>query len=100
MKKSTLNNDRPWLAYYKEGVSGNLKYSDSSMVGYLLESVARYPESIAYEYYGGQVTYRDFYEKIRETGMVARFVEFLAWNDQPQLQVLTARTSSFFLYLK
>ncbi len=58
--------DRPWLAYYKEGVSPDLKYSDSSMVGYLLESVARYPEDIAYEYYGGQVTYRDFYEKIKD----------------------------------
>ncbi len=69
MKKSTLSNDRPWLAYYKEGVGANLKYSDSSMVGYLLESVARYPEDIAYEYYGGQVTYRDFYEQIKRAAM-------------------------------
>ena len=66
-KSNSKINDRPWLAYYKEGVGANLKYSDSSMVGYLLESVARYPEDIAYEYYGGQVTYRDFYEQIKNT---------------------------------
>ena len=33
------------------------------------------------------------YEGIRSVGTIARFVEFLAWNDKPQLQVLTA----FFL---
>ena len=65
MKASKLKNDRPWISFYKEGVSPNLKYSEASMVGYLLESVARYPEDIAYEYYGGSVTYRDFYEQIR-----------------------------------
>ena len=43
MKKLQSNNDRPWLAFYKEGVSANLKYSDSSMVRYFLEAVARYP---------------------------------------------------------
>ena len=67
MKKLKLSDEKPWLAFYKEGVSANLKYSSSSMVGYLLESVARYPEDIAYEYYGGQVTYRDFYENIKRT---------------------------------
>ena len=65
MKKLKLSDDKPWLAFYKEGVTDNLKYSDSSMVGYLLEAVARFPESIAYEYYGGSVTYRDFYEQIK-----------------------------------
>ncbi len=67
MKKLKLSEEKPWLAFYREGVNSNLKYSNSSMVGYLLEAVARYPENIAYEYYGGQVTYRDFYENIRNT---------------------------------
>ena len=65
MKQSRLKNNTPWVRFYKEGVNANLKYSDSSMVGYFLEAVARYPESIACEYYGGQITYRDFYERIR-----------------------------------
>ncbi len=66
MKISKSKNDRPWVAFYKPGVNPELKYSEASMVGYLLESVARYPEDIAYEYYGGSVTYRDFYEQIRD----------------------------------
>ena len=66
MKKSTQNLSRPWVKFYKEGVNENLEYSTSSMVGYLLDAVARFPEYIAYEYYGNSVTYRDFYEQIRK----------------------------------
>lgn len=68
MKKSKLKNKKetPWTKFYPEGVNQNLKYSESSMVGYLLEAVARYPESIAYDFYGFTCTYRDLYEKIRE----------------------------------
>ena len=66
MKQSNLNEiERPWIKYYKEGVSPNLKYSSSSMVGFILDAVARFPDYIAYEYYGKEVTFRDFYEEIR-----------------------------------
>ena len=66
MKRLKLNLNRPWIKFYKEGVSPTLEYSNESMVGYLLDSVARFPDYIAYEYYGNSVTYRDFYEQIRE----------------------------------
>ena len=66
MKKSKLNLTRPWAKFYKEGVPSSLSYSSSSMVGFLLDSVARFPEYTAYEYYGKTVTYREFYEQIRE----------------------------------
>jgi len=66
MKKSKLSNDRPWLKFYKEGVSPNLSYSSSSMVGFLLDAVARFPEYIAYEYYGNTITFRELYEEIRK----------------------------------
>lgn len=68
MKKSKLNKEleHPWTEYYKDSVNFNLKYSDSSMVGYFLEAVARYPENIAYEFYGFKCTYREFYERIRD----------------------------------
>jgi len=65
MKKSTLNLNRPWIEFYKPGVNPTLNYSSSSMVGYLLDSVARFPEYIAYEYYGNNVTYREFYDQIK-----------------------------------
>ena len=67
MKKLKSKNDieRPWIKFYKEGVKPNLIYSKSSMVGYFLEAVSKYPESIAYEFYGYKCTYRELYEKIR-----------------------------------
>lgn len=65
MKKSKLKNERPWTKFYKENVNETLSYSESSMVGHLLEAVARYPEYIAYEYFGGTRTYREFYEEIK-----------------------------------
>ena len=65
MKKSKLNLNRPWIQFYKEGVSPNLVYSTSSMVGNLLDAVARFPEYTAYEYYGNTVTFRELYEQIR-----------------------------------
>lgn len=65
MKKLKQSLNRPWIKFYKEGVNSNLEYSKSSMVGYLLDAVARFPEYIAYEYYGNNITYREFYEQIR-----------------------------------
>ena len=74
MKKSKLNNkERPWIKFYnKDRVTPNLTYSNTSMVGYLLEAVSRFPEYIAYEYYGKTCTYRELYEKIRETAKCLR----------------------------
>lgn len=73
MKKSKQKNNNknnnieyPWVKFYPEKSKQNLKYSESSMVGYLLEAVARYPESIAYDFYGFTCTYRDLFERIRE----------------------------------
>lgn len=69
MKKSKLKNkkiDNIWTQFYPEGVGANLKYSDATMVGYLLEAVARFPESTAYDFYGYTCTYRELYERIRE----------------------------------
>lgn len=57
----------PWTKHYKDGVTEHLKYPNGTMVGYLLEAVARYPEDTAIEYYGRTYTYRAFYEMIRDT---------------------------------
>jgi len=57
----------PWTKFYKENVPVNLQYPDGTMVGLLLEAVARYPDQIAYEYFGATCNYRSFYEKIKDT---------------------------------
>lgn len=74
MKKLKLNKkERPWVKYYnKDRIKPNLTYSNTSMVGYLLEAVSRFPEYIAYEYYGKTCTYRELYEKIRNTAKCLR----------------------------
>ena len=66
------NKNRPWTQFYPLNVKDKLVYPNNTMVGYLLEAVARYPEYIAYEYYGTTVTYRAFYEKIRDTAKSLR----------------------------
>jgi len=62
----------PFIKYYPNGVSFNLEYPKNTMVGYLLESVARYPEEVAIEYYGRTYKYREFYEMIRDTAKSLR----------------------------
>ena len=66
MTKLKLNLNRPWIKFYRDGVKANYEYPTSTMVGYLLDAVARFPDNIAYEYYGNSVTYRAFYEQIKE----------------------------------
>lgn len=68
MKKLKSKSNTPWIKFYSDEIMSQLplKYSDSSMVGYLLEAVARYPENIAYEFCGYKCTYRELYSKIKE----------------------------------
>lgn len=62
----------PFTKYYPEGVTFNMVYPKCTMVGYLLESVARYPDAVAIEYYGRTYKYREFYEMIRNTAKSLR----------------------------
>lgn len=70
MRKSKLKKldkiERPWLDYYTD-CPANLEYSDSSMVSQVLESANKWPNNMAYSYYGSKVTYREFIEKIKST---------------------------------
>ena len=77
MQKSKLNNkelklkgkkgviEHPWEKFYPEGVTCDLAYPETTMVGYLLDSVSRFPENIAMEFYGSSYTYRELYERVR-----------------------------------
>ncbi len=63
-KKNGLE-ERPWIKYYKEeGYPYHLEYRDCSMVDALLEAVEKWPENVAYSYYGHKITYRQFAKKI------------------------------------
>ena len=62
----------PHTKFYPDGVDFDLEYPRVTMVGYLLESVARYPDLVAIEYYGRTYKYREFYEMIRDTAKSLR----------------------------
>lgn len=58
---------RPWLKHYEEeGIPGNLEYPDCSMVDMVLKSAEKWPDNIAYSYYGHKVTYKNFVRKIEK----------------------------------
>lgn len=66
MKKKEYQ-ERPWLKYYdEEGLPVNLEYPDCSMVDMVLQSAERWPDNMAYSYYGHKVTFKNFVKKIEK----------------------------------
>ena len=60
--------ERPWLKYYEEeNIPSSLEYPDCSMVDMIMQSAEKWPDNIAYSYYGHKVTYRNFVKKIEKT---------------------------------
>ena len=67
MKKKELE-ERPWLKFYEEeGIPGELEYPDCSMVDMVVQSAEKWPDNVAYSYYGHRVTYKNFVKKIEKT---------------------------------
>ena len=56
----------PWTKYYGD-VPTNLNYFQGTLAEMIENSANKYPELIAYEYYGLNCTYREFYKKVEET---------------------------------
>lgn len=68
MSKKKEYQERPWLEYYdEEGIPSNIEYPDCSMVDMVIQSAEKYPDNIAYVYYGHKVTYKNFVKKIEKT---------------------------------
>ena len=61
MKKR--NNNKPWLEFY-DNVPANLKYPNISIFELIKRTSLKYPNHIAYEYFGYRTTYKDFINKI------------------------------------
>lgn len=59
--------ERPWLKYYdEEGIPSNIEYPDCSMVDMVMQSAEKWPDNVAYSYYGHKVTYKNFVKKIEK----------------------------------
>ena len=57
---------RPWLEYYTD-IPANMEYPSYSMYDKVLETAQKYPDNMAYSYFGSKVTYKEFIEKVKET---------------------------------
>ena len=65
--KKELKN-KPWLKYYdEEGIPSHIEYPDCSMVDMVMQTAEKYPDNVAYSYYGHKVTYKNFIKKIEKT---------------------------------
>ena len=59
--------ERPWLEFYDdEGIPSSIEYPDCSMVDMVMQSAEKWPDNIAYTYYGHKVTYKNFVRKIEK----------------------------------
>ena len=59
--------ERPWLKFYEEeNIPGNIEYPDCSMVDMVMQSAEKWPDNVAYVYYGHKVTYKNFVKKIEK----------------------------------
>ncbi len=69
MKKSKKEyQSMPWLEFYdEEGIPTHIEYPDCSMVDMVMQSAEKWPDNIAYVYYGHKVTYKNFVKKIEKT---------------------------------
>ena len=55
---------RPWLKYYGD-VPANMEYPNFSMVDLIIEAAEKYPNNMAYSYYGSKVSYKEFIVRIK-----------------------------------
>ncbi len=69
MKKAkTTSQANPWSRYYEEeNVASTIDYPDCSMVDMIMQSAEKWPDNVAYTYYGHKVTYKNFVRKIEKT---------------------------------
>ena len=68
MKKTKKDYEkRPWLEFYdEEGIPSTIEYPDCSMVDMIIQSAEKWPDNVAYTYYGHKVTYKNFVKKIEK----------------------------------
>ena len=59
--------ERPWLKFYEEeGIPGNIEYPDCSMIDMVMQAAEKWPDNIAYTYYGHKVSYKNLVKKIEQ----------------------------------
>ncbi|MDR2623340.1 MAG: hypothetical protein LBC39_02035 [Methanobrevibacter sp.] len=57
--EDNLDYDRPWLRYYSENIFPNIKYPDKSMYQMIEFIEKKIPDTVALEFMGLQLTYKE-----------------------------------------
>lgn len=65
--KRLFSQNKNDLMYDKIDTSKKIDYNAGMMYEYLYQTVQKYPDLVALEYYGKNITYKAFYERIKQT---------------------------------
>lgn len=74
MKQQYINNDKPWVNFYDDGVPKSIKYPDKMLWEIIEDSAIKYPKELAYEYYGTTVTFEKFMAEIEEVACALKSI--------------------------
>ncbi len=55
----SIYDERPWLGHYPTGTPADIDLPQATIPDFLRDTTARYPDRIAYAYYGRHITYRE-----------------------------------------
>jgi long-chain acyl-CoA synthetase len=55
----SIYDERPWLGHYPTGTPADIDLPQATIPDFLRDTAARYPDRIAYAYYGRHITYRE-----------------------------------------
>lgn len=81
--------DKPWLKYYDEDVLSTLKPSTGSIYGELSKTTSMYPNNIAIDYLGVEITYRELLERV---DIAAGAFHSLGIREGSDVPLITANT--------
>ncbi len=65
MKENSLYELKPWLAHYDPGVSEHVEYEDVCIPDFLEKSASRFPNNMAYNFQGYEITFAKFSEMVK-----------------------------------
>jgi long-chain acyl-CoA synthetase len=83
-----MNTNAPWLNSYGD-VPHNLDYPDNSMAQLVLDTAEKYPDIIAYDFFGCKQTYRAFTDEIR---LCARGLKAVGINRDERVTICMPNT--------
>lgn len=87
IKRKKINDNKPWINYYDEGVPKSFDYPDLMLWEMIEKSSLKYPTNHAYEYYGTKVTFRKFMYEIEEA---ARSLKSIGVKENDVVSIISA----------